>query len=275
MTHDELQNDLATHLRGNTDRMVWTNTQLGPSASPRPDVFTVAKSYSRFAADAYEVKISVPDLRRDVTSGKWQSYRKFAHRVWFAMPAGLVSLDDIPRECGVIVRHAAAWRAARKPVAQVLDTLPRDAWLKLLIESFPTWPQTERQRSIGEWQAVELARKRWGDEIAGILRERAHGTRAYEDATQRLKDSAAEIDAEVKRRREIALHDLNQQRLRIDEAQRALGVVLGMAHDEINADSLARKLTDMRWRLGRAGLKHAIELLQDLSKIAEEERAAA
>ena len=34
MTHDELQEDLATHLRGNTDRMVWTNTQLGPAASP-------------------------------------------------------------------------------------------------------------------------------------------------------------------------------------------------------------------------------------------------
>lgn len=65
MKHDDLQEDLATHLRGNTDRMVWTNTQLGPVGSPRPDVFTVDKSFARFAADAYEVKVSVSDLRHD------------------------------------------------------------------------------------------------------------------------------------------------------------------------------------------------------------------
>ena len=29
--HDELADDLAAHLRGGTDRMVWTDMQLGPS----------------------------------------------------------------------------------------------------------------------------------------------------------------------------------------------------------------------------------------------------
>lgn len=34
MTHNELAEDLAQHLRGGTGRMVWTDTQLGPSGSP-------------------------------------------------------------------------------------------------------------------------------------------------------------------------------------------------------------------------------------------------
>jgi len=103
LTHNQVADSLAAHLRGNTDRMVWTDTQLGPAGSPRPDVFTINKSYSRFAADAYEVKVSVSDLRHDLTEGKWQKYRRFAHRVWFAFPRGLAPITEVPRECGVIL----------------------------------------------------------------------------------------------------------------------------------------------------------------------------
>lgn len=45
LTHDELAADLAAKLR--TDRrMVWTDIQLGPSGSPRPDVYAIFKSFS-------------------------------------------------------------------------------------------------------------------------------------------------------------------------------------------------------------------------------------
>jgi len=169
--HDELQEDLASHLRAGTDRMVWTNTQLGPVGSPRPDVFTVNKSFSRFASDAYEIKVSVSDLRSDVTSGKWQSYRKFAHRVWFAFPRGMAPLDLIPKECGVILRSDSCWRAARKPVAQVLDTLPRDAWLKLLMDVHPVnmSGQVKAPRHASDYTAAELVRKRLGKEIGDLF----------------------------------------------------------------------------------------------------------
>lgn len=40
--HDELAQSLAAHLRGDA-RMIWCDLQLGPSGSPRPDVYTIDK----------------------------------------------------------------------------------------------------------------------------------------------------------------------------------------------------------------------------------------
>ena len=94
--HDELARDLAQHLREKSDRLVWTDMQLGPAGSPRPDVYSLPCSFTRFMPIAYECKISVADFRRDVTAGKWTSYMQFAAGVIFAAPAGLVGKDDLP-----------------------------------------------------------------------------------------------------------------------------------------------------------------------------------
>jgi DNA repair protein MmcB-like len=275
VTHDELQESLAAHLRGATDRMVWTNTQLGPSGSARPDVFSVAKSYAKFSADAYEIKVSVPDLRSDVTSGKWQSYRQFAHRVWFAFPRGMAPFDLIPRECGVIL-WSDGWRSARKPVAQVLDTLPRDAWLKLLIESHPSeaFGHRKEPRSANEWRAQDVARKLLGDKLADLFRERLSAEDRYELATERLNASTAAIDQEVRKRRETALADLQQQERRCTEAMRDLGVAMGMACDDVTPERLRARMTELRWQLGRGGLRNAVTLLESLQSILEKETVA-
>lgn len=269
MKHDELQEDLATHLRGNTDRMVWTNTQLGPVGSPRPDVFTVDKSYSRFAADAYEIKISVSDLRRDVTSGKWQSYRKYAHRVWFAFPRGLVPLDEIPRECGVICRSEKGWRAARKPIAQVLDTLPRDAWLKLLIESAPSdvFGKPVEPRTANDWLLAAAARKKFGTLVGDLLQSRSAADGAFERATEKRRAAAAEIDAEIAEMRRTARSREQQLQIRIEDNMRELGRVLGMAEAEVTPETLASRLSNMAWELRRGGVEDAIKTLTKLQQI--------
>lgn len=266
MKHDELQNDLAAHLRGASDRMVWTNTQLGPSGSPRPDVFTVNKSFSRFRTDCYEVKVSVSDLRHDVTSGKWQSYRKFGHAVWFAFPRGMAPLDLIPAECGVILR-GDSWRAARKPVAQVLDTLPRDAWLKLLMAAGPDLEP--RPRSMTEWQAARIACKKWGTELAELFEARRTADRAYERATQRKASAAAEIEAEVKRAREQAQEQARNREARLNEAMVELGEQLGMKAADVTAHALTARLNDLRWKLRRSGIGDVIALLRALQGVIE------
>ena len=103
MTHNDLAASLAGHLLGD-GRMVWCDMQLGPLPSPRPDVYTIDKSYRHPKPTAYEVKVSVADFRSDVTSGKWQVYRRFAGAVYFAVPAGLASPSDVPDGCGLYTR---------------------------------------------------------------------------------------------------------------------------------------------------------------------------
>lgn len=259
MTHDQLQEDLACHLRAGTDRMVWTNTQLGPSGSPRPDVFTVNKSFSRFRTDCYEIKVSVSDLRHDVTSGKWQSYRKFGHAVWFAFPRGMTSLDLVPKECGIILR-GDTWRAARKPVPQVMDSLPRDTWLKLLMapNEFTREPQP---RHMDWWRAQDLARKKFGVDLAELYQARHNAQFSYEAATKLLEESAAAINAEVNRTREFELQQARQREERLSEALQDLGVQLGLKAEDVSASTLADALRALRRKLHGYGLQQAIDTL--------------
>lgn len=70
-THNALADDLASHVRQRTGRIVWTDMQLGPSGSPRPDVYSIEPSFAKFRPLAYEVKVSVADYRRDVAAGKY------------------------------------------------------------------------------------------------------------------------------------------------------------------------------------------------------------
>ncbi|WP_199539637.1 hypothetical protein [Duganella sp. BJB476] len=169
--HDQLQEDLAAHLRGSRDRIVWTNMQLGPSGSPRPDVFTVPKSYSKFRPIAYECKISTADFRRDVTSGKWQSYLKYASGVIFAAPAGLIKKEDVPNGCGLIVRHDEVWRTLKGPTLRAFESLPHEAWMKLMIDGLDRQNREPQPRSASPWQAEAAIRKKYGDKIGGALRD--------------------------------------------------------------------------------------------------------
>lgn len=269
MKHDELQEDLAAHLRGGTDRMVWTNTQLGPSGSPRPDLFTVNKSFSRFRADCYEIKVSVSDLRSDVTSGKWQSYRKYGHAVWFAFPRGMAPLELIPRECGVILRSDTCWRAARKPVAQVLDTLPRDTWLKLVMELHPNSLEFGHRapRTADEYRAAEIVRKRFGDKLAELFTDTENMERRLRYRQEGLKDDIARLDKEISDRRAMADESAKRALVRLDGSMQELGALLGLDAGEVTAESLSTAVAQFRRRLDDNAIGGVIKSLQVLQGV--------
>lgn len=277
MTHDQLQEDLACHLRAGTDRMVWTNTQLGPVGSPRPDLFTVNKSFSKFRADAYEIKVSVSDLRSDVTSGKWQSYRKFSNVVWFAFPRGMAPLDLIPRECGVILRSESGWRAARKPVVQVLDTLPRDAWLKLLMDLHPMnfSGQVKEPRTANDYKGEEIVRKRLGDKIGRLFSDVADAEIRLKYLRDSLAKDIADIDAKKEARRKLANDDAARTVKALDESMQSLGAVLGIKPEDLTVATLQSGISALQRRIQGNGLARAIELLQGLQGVIDESMAEA
>lgn len=198
--HDQLQEDLADHLRGSRDRVIWTNMQLGPSGSPRPDVYTVPKTYSRFTPIAYECKISVSDFRRDVTSGKWQSYLKYAAGVIFAVPAGLVKKEDVPPGCGLIVRHDEVWRTVKGPTLKALDTLPHEAWMKLIIDGLNRQTREPQPRNASAWHAQNEIRKKYGDKIGAALADLEQAERRLKLETAKTNQTADDL-AEAERER--------------------------------------------------------------------------
>lgn len=197
--HDALAADLAGYLNG-PEHMVWTDMQLGPSGSPRPDVYTIRRSYSKPQPMAYEIKISRSDLRSDTTSGKWQKYLKYAQGVVFAVPEGLCTVADIPDTCGLIVRKAEVWRYARRPTLQAVS-LPMDACMKLLIDGVHrTYDQADpKPRKVDTWRVHEGVRQKFGEAVALAARDllaiqerisRAAEVEAYEREQVRTRNEA-------------------------------------------------------------------------------------
>lgn len=166
--HDALAADLKSYLEGNkAARLIWCDMQLGPSGSPRPDVYALPKSYSRFQPFAYEVKISRSDFQTDINAGKWQKYYAFASAVVFAVPDGLIKKTELPQGAGLIVRKEKVWRMVKAPRVNPLDNLPREAWIKLVMDGVHRLSETHREE--GEYFLRQKAMKKaLGEEIARL-----------------------------------------------------------------------------------------------------------
>lgn len=251
-THDGLAEDLAAHLRSNTDRMVWTDMQLGAVHSSRPDVYALPKSYSRFQPIAYECKVSMSDFRSDVTKGKYTDYLAFASGVVFACPAGLLKKEDVPHGAGLMVRGHDGWRSLKKPALIKCDTLPRDAWMKLLIDGARRDIQRQELqkdrawRSLNEYQTLQKIRAEFGAVVAAAISDHRNGTthRLASLKVEIMKQTAMlEADlAHIEEKRRAARKRVDDQ---CSELLSALAAVVGMEPDAGRVYEMGARLRDM------------------------------
>lgn len=242
--HDELAHDLAQSLRVNPEHIVWENMQMGPSGSIRPDVYLLKKRYSTFAPVTYEVKISVSDFRSDITSGKWQGYLNFSSAVIFAVPAGLIKKEDVPAGCGLIVRHEEVWRMVKKPTMQHLETLPRESWLKLVIDGIGRAIEQRDtpvlRHALNSWSAEERLRKQVGGDIATLI---AKAMRSKDDVANELivrEKQRQEIREGTQRELQWAREAVEREKGRLTNELHGLADALGLSressvHDLTNA----------------------------------------
>ncbi|MGT2505693.1 hypothetical protein [Cupriavidus basilensis] len=230
-THDALQEDLAQYVREKTQRLVWTNMQMGPVGSPRPDAYSLPFSFTRFTPLAYEVKISVADFRRDVTAGKWQGYLRYAAGVTFAAPAGLITKADIPEGCGLLLRSEAGWRTAKAPTLRPVENLPLEAWIKLLIDGLERQLKVRFPQAGDEYLLIHRVEQRLGKEVSRLLYDRRAARYRYEQATENLDKSAAAAEAEYRKNLDDARKNAERDAARIDGARAELAQALGLPPD--------------------------------------------
>jgi len=198
--HDALAADLAGSLKA-PDRMVWTDMQLGPHGSPRPDVYTIMKSYVRPCPTAYECKISKSDFRADVTVGKWSSYLEYAHAVVFACPAGLLTKAEMPEMCGLIVRHENVWRLAKKATINPRP-IAEEAMLKLLIDGVNREGPRQRASSWKIERGKAEFSRRFGSTAARYVADAASVERTIEHAEYQRKTIIERAEVEAKQIRD-------------------------------------------------------------------------
>ena len=228
--HNELAHDLAEHLRQNTARICWEDMQLGPSGTCRPDVYAMAHSYSKFCPVVYEVKVSVSDFRADVTVGKYTKYFKYAGGVVFAVPEGLLKKSDIPEGCGLMIRKESGWHTLKGPTMRQIDNLPRDAWMKLLMDGVTR--QVERtqikSRAINTYFVDQKLMKTHGSEIADLVCRAYRSKQMLEHEIKardkRIKEVHQESEEEIERRRKRR----EESEERLTDAQQDLAKALGL-----------------------------------------------
>lgn len=222
--------------------------QMGPSGSPRPDVYTLPKSFSRFTPLSYEIKISVADFRRDVTAGKWQKYLEFSAGVIFAVPAGLIKKEDVPAGCGLIVRHEGMWRAAKGPTLKHVPTLPRDSWMKLLIDGVDRQYKEVQPRSASVWHSQNKIREKYGHNIASLLSDlqlaEFNLKRKIDELNNQGEDVRKEIQARFQRVNDSEKQNLEAARQAVKDVCELIG--LGDATD---SHSIRLRVRELRERL--------------------------
>lgn len=169
--------------------------QLGPAGSPRPDVYSIPKSYSGYKPLAYECKVSVSDYRSDITKGKWQSYLKYASGVIFAVPKGLITKEDLPKGCGLIVRSENGWRMVKGPtLTPIANNLPADYWIKLVIDGVNRSVTSKRYELGFEHRAQKIITQKYGEEVGRALSNRDAATRKLEYRTKEIQEQLGAID---------------------------------------------------------------------------------
>lgn len=250
--HNALAHDLAEHLRQNTARIVWEDMQLGPSGTARPDVYALPCSFSKFCPVVYEVKVSVSDFRADVTAGKFTKYFAYASAVVFAVPDGMLKKTDIPEGCGLMVRKEGGWYTVKGPTMRPIDTLPRDAWVKLVIDGIRR--ETERtrlsMRSAPVYVHETRLARRHGEEIARLVSQAYSAKTRLESAIEQQEKRRAEVFQQTEQEARWHRESMERQAESLNRAQAELAEVLGLSADA-TVNQLTRAINEACYRLAQ------------------------
>lgn len=228
---------------------------LGPAGSSRPDVFSMARSFTRPNPLAYEIKVSVNDYRRDATRGKWQSYLDAACGVYFACPAGMLGKADVPRECGLMVRVEDGWKTLRAPVLHAV-TMPIQVLLKLLMDGVERLRHEAHVRNNSAYLLALNNRKKLSQEVA----EAVHDMERYRERIALARNELETLQVQVEKcRAEI------RQASQASTMDRRLRVLVA-THFDLENDF---GLEELRAVLSREAVVSDASLLQTLRMIAD------
>ncbi|MDY4380369.1 MmcB family DNA repair protein [Pectobacterium brasiliense] len=248
--HNQLAHDLAEHLRKNTARIVWEDMQLGPSGTARPDVYALPCSFSKFCPVVYEIKVSVSDFRADVTAGKFTKYFKYASAVVFAVPDGMLKKSEIPDGCGLMIRKESGWHTLKGPTMRPIDNIPRDAWIKLVIDGIKR--ETERTRlsvrSASTYSTERDLVKRHGGDIASLVSQAYSAKERLEDAIRQQEKRRAEVFKQTAEEARLQRESIERDAGRLNDAQIELAVTLGLPANA-TIHQLTRAISQACYRL--------------------------
>ncbi|MGE5629485.1 MAG: MmcB family DNA repair protein [Caulobacteraceae bacterium] len=199
----ELQDDLAGYLR-DCGFLTFTEILMPGCEGGRVDIATVKPHmYATKDLRAYEVKLTKQCFLQDIRSNKWHKYLNVFHRVYFAVPEGVIKKDEVPKEAGLIVRNQNGWHVVKAAKGHRPELLNADAVFALLYRGYEqdrvmrrlserinaeeNIPLREKALTIGHEIAHRLKQERiteieeWANDIASLLSESLGIELKYDD----------------------------------------------------------------------------------------------
>ncbi len=174
-TGQTLAEDLAKS-KDQAQWLTWVQLPLGSvmwenGHTPRADVLAIRKSFVSPSFTIYEVKISRSDFLADINKGKYRAYFEHCNQLYFAVPKGLITKDEIPEGTGLTVRGDKGWRVA-KAAPRREHTPNVELLLKLLMRGYEDrlveWKQYDRLKNL-EYKGLKEASYQFGIKVARDL----------------------------------------------------------------------------------------------------------
>lgn len=139
--HDSLAHDLAIWLstppRGAVrGRLTWENIEFPDAERCRPDVYSLVATLTpkKWCPITFEVKANRADFMAEMRSSKWESYRPFSAYIFLACVDGLVRVDELPPEMGLIVQRPDGWLIVRRGRRNPNWHITERQWMNLALK---------------------------------------------------------------------------------------------------------------------------------------------
>lgn len=186
----------------------------GPSAGSthfRMDAWVMKRSWSHPLTIGYEIKASRPDFLRD---DKWQAYLPCCNEFYFVCPSGVMTVDELPPEIGLIHTAATGTRLFIKRKARYRQVeIPEDVWRYILM------CRAVINRYAWEVVTKKDTRESWRAWLAQRSEDRDLGQCVSKAVEQTISDRIEKVQQENGR-----LQSQMQQYGRIRDLLRGIGV---------------------------------------------------
>lgn len=191
--HDELLNDLAETRRSNGE-IVATNVSIGRrTEGGRMDVLAAQPSWTNYNPTCYEVKARREDFLDDTRKGKYRQYMDWVRRLYFAAPAGMLSRDEVPEGCGLLVRSDKGWSGVVAPrvldlSTEQLELVSRSLLLNLIGAPWRRSPpgRAERIRRMQRAKDIRMEAHRLSERVGRALKASRDMEKLYKWAVRRV-----------------------------------------------------------------------------------------
>lgn len=168
------------------------------------DGWAMKKSWAHPAVTGYEIKVSRQDFLRD---DKWPSYLPMCNSLYFVCPSGLIQVEEMPGDVGLMwvaktgsrlyTKKKAAWRDVQIPESVFRYILMSRA---VITREYAMNTRAQRIARWEIWLQERKTAKSLGWQVAGAIRKHVEGVekengrlKQQNEALTMIKERLAEL----------------------------------------------------------------------------------